>query len=114
MGQCGTLFPGAQLVQVKHALGTRAARSIAPERAGQAIRQGAAEAVRKLAGCRPYVIAAPYRLEIDLTSVTLADQCAIIPTATRIAPRTVGFDAGSMTDVIGWINTISVLSAFLR
>ncbi len=114
MQQCLPLFPGAQSVQVKTALGQRAARSLSPERAGQAIRHGAAEAVRNLGAVQPYVIAAPYRLEIDLNTATLADQSAIIPTAERIAPRTVAFNATSMIDVIGWINTISAISAMFR
>lgn len=114
MEQCEPLFPGVRTVEVKHALGQRAARSLSPERACQSIRQGAAEAVRRLDTCAPYVINPPYRLEIDLTSATLADQSAIIPTAERLSPRTVAFNATSMTDVLGWINTISALSAFMR
>ncbi len=114
MAQCGPLFPGAAHAVVKHAIGQRAARSLSPEHAGRVIRHAAAVSLRKLEVCRPYVIPGPYRLEVDLTSVALADQAAIIPTAIRLAPRTVAFDAGSMHDVLGWINTMSALSAMLR
>jgi len=114
MAQCGPLFPAAQQVLVKHALGARAARSIAPERACQLLRHSAADAVRGLAACTLYQIPAPYRLEIDVTSVTLADQSALIPVAERVAPRTVAFQAETMQDVLGWIQTISMLSSFLR
>lgn len=114
MAQCGPMFPGARQVQVKTALGQRAARSVAPERAGQMLRDGAMKAVRDLAACTPATIAAPYRLEIDVTSVTLADLACLIPVAERVGPRTVGFDATAMVDVLGWINTISAMSAMLR
>jgi D-amino peptidase len=108
------MFPGAQNVVVKHAVGHRAARSLSPERACQAIRQGAAASLRNLSGCKLAVIPAPYRLVIDLNTVAIADQAAMIPVAERVGPRSVGFDADSMLDVLGWINTISALSASLR
>jgi D-amino peptidase len=114
MAQCGPLFPGAEHAVVKHAIGQRAARSLSPEHACRTIRHAAAVALRKLEVCRPYVIPGPYRLEVDLTSVALADLAAIIPTSERLAPRTIAFDAASMTDVLGWINTLSALSAMLR
>jgi D-amino peptidase len=114
MAQCAAMFPGAQCVTVKHAVGQRAARSVSTVRACEAIRAGAEAAVRGLSGCRPTVIEAPYRLEIDLTMAAIADQAAIIPGAERVAARTVAFQAGSMADVLGWINTISALSASLR
>ena len=114
MAQCAPMFPQARTVLVKHAIGQRAARSLSPERACDAIRAGAAAAVRNLAACRPAEIAPPYRLEIDLTSVTLADLASLIPVAARTGPRTVAFDAATMFDVLGWINTISAMSAMLR
>lgn len=114
MLQCADMFPGAKTVTVKHAIGQRAARSLSPEKACHAIRQGAEAAVRNLAACKPAVIEGPYRLEIDLTIAGIADQAAIIPGAERLTARTVAFEAQSMADVLGWINTISALSASLR
>lgn len=114
MAQCAAMFPGAQCVTVKHAVGQRAARSLSTVRACEAIRGAAAAAARGLSACKPAVIEAPYRLEIDLTIAAIADQTAIIPGAQRLGARTVAFDAGSMADVLGWINTISALSASLR
>jgi D-amino peptidase len=54
------------------------------------------------------------QLEIDFTSVALADLASLIPVATRIGPRVVGFEAGSMAAVLGWINILSAASASLR
>lgn len=114
MAQCAPMFPGVQTVVVKQAVGQRAARALSPERACAAIRAGATEAVRGLSACRPAVIEGPWRLEIDLTSVVLADLAALIPVSERVGPRTVGLAAGSMADVLGWINIIGAASASLR
>lgn len=114
MAQCGPMFPGAARAVVKTALGQRAARSMSPARACAAIRAAAAAALANLSGCAPVTIVAPYRLEIDLAAVAIADLAEIIPTAVRIGPRSVAFDATSMRDVLGWINTISAASASLR
>jgi D-amino peptidase len=99
---------------VKHALGHRAARALSPEAARARIRDTAEQAVRQPDGCAPLVIPAPYRLEIDLTSVALADLAATIPVAERTAPRRVAFAAENIAAVIGWVNTISAMSAMLR
>ncbi|MCW3473565.1 M55 family metallopeptidase [Limobrevibacterium gyesilva] len=112
--QCAPLFPGVRTAVVKHALGQRAARALSPQSACALIRATAEHAVRNLADCRPFVIPGPHRLEIDLNSVALADLAETIPVATRIAPRSVAFAADTMRAVIGWINTISAMSATLR
>jgi D-amino peptidase len=112
--QCAPHFPGVRCAVVKHALGHRAARALSPEAARACIRDTAEQAVRQPDGCAPLVIPAPYRLEIDLTSVALADLAATIPVAERTAPRRVAFAAENIAAVIGWVNTISAMSAMLR
>jgi D-amino peptidase len=112
--QCGTLFPGAQITVVKHALGARAARALSPDAAREQIRAAASAAVNMASGIAPFVIPGPYRLEIDLNRTALADLAATIPASTRLSPVTVAFDATSMTEVLGWVNTISYMSAYLR
>ena len=114
MAQSAAAFPGAHTVVVKHAIGHRAARALSPQRACAAIRDGAAAALRNLETCRPAPIAVAYRLELDLTTVGIADLAAIIPVAERVGPRTVGFAATNISDVLGWINTVSVLAVSLR
>ncbi len=112
--QCAPLFPGAEVAVVKTALGQRAARALSPDHARARIRAAATAATRNLATCRPYVIPGPYRLELDLSSVTLADLAAGIPVAERVSPRTVAFHADTMEGVIGWIGAIGAMSALLR
>ncbi len=112
--ECAPHFPSAQRVVVKQALGQRAARSVAPQRARQLLRSAAAAAIVGAGTVAPFVIPAPYHLVLDLTSVALADLAATIPVARRTAPRTIAFEASDMAAVIGWVNTVSALSALLR
>ena len=60
------------------------------------------------------MIKPPYRLEIDLTSVALADLASVIPVAERVSPRGVAFTPPDVAGAIGWVNTISAMSATLR
>ncbi len=112
--QCAPLFPGAEMAVVKTALSQRAARALSPANARAAIQAAAARAVRNAGGCRPYVIPGPHRLELDLSSVTLADLVSGIPVSERVAPRTVAFAANDMAGVVGWIGAVGAMSALLR
>ncbi|MGQ9367814.1 M55 family metallopeptidase [Azospirillum sp. ST 5-10] len=113
------LFPDSERVVVKRALGQRAARSVAPAVARARIREAAGRAVRRAAGIPPLRIppcgdGAPYRLEIEMTSPALADLAALIPVSERLDPVTVRLPADGMAAVLGWINTLSAMSATLR
>jgi D-amino peptidase len=112
--QCAPFFPGVRVAVVKHALGQRAARALSPEAARTLIRAEAEASVRGRGKCKPFVIAPPCRLEIDLNSVALADLAMVIPPAERIGARSIAFPAGDITNAIGWVNTISAMSATLR
>jgi D-amino peptidase len=112
--ECGPLFPGAECAVVKHALGHRAARALSPARSRDLIREAAERAVRTAADVAPFVVEAPYRLEIDLNNPALADLAATIPVARRLSPVTVAFEPETVEAALGWMNTISAMSAFLR
>lgn len=111
---CGTLFPGAQIVTVKHALGHRAARALSPAVARDKLKSAAEAAVRAASGIVPLRIPGPYRIEFDFATPALADLAAVIPVSERTGPVTVAFTAASMDAVLGWLNTLSALSAFLQ
>lgn len=113
------LFPEAERVVVKQALGQRAARSVAPSVARDRIRAAATRAVRRSASLPPFRVppqtdGAPYRLEIEMNSPALADLASLIPVSERLDPVTVRLPAASMAGVLGWINTLSAMSATLR
>lgn len=112
--QCAPLFPGAEVAVVKRALGQRSARALSPARARDLIRDAASRAVRRAREIAPFRVAPPYRLELDLTSPALGDLAGAIPVAERVGPARVAFAADTMTAVLGWLNTVSALSAFLR
>jgi D-amino peptidase len=110
---CGGLFPGAEVVRVKTALGQRAARALSPLEARKRIRAGAERAVRAAGTIKPYRVVEPCDVVFDLTSVTLADICATIPTAIRYAPLTVGFKTESVGDAIRWMGVCAMLGSHL-
>lgn len=109
-----SLFPESQYAVVKQALGQRAARSVAPERARALIRDKAEAAVRGASSTRPFTMSGPYRLEFELNTPALCDLAAIIPVASRIDAVTVAFEPESVEHAIRWVNTLSALSAVLR
>lgn len=112
--QCGTLFPGAEMVVVKHALGHRAARALSPQNARNAIREAAKRAVSGPKAGPVFTIPGPVRLEADLASVVMADLCATIPVAVRVSPRTVAFDCADIAAAIAWIAVMAQLCGTLR
>ena len=112
--QCRPHFPEAKFAVVKHALSNRAARAVSPDTARQRIRAAAEQALRNRSACKPLIIPPPHRLELDLTSMVLADFACSIPVAERVSPRTVAFKADDMAGVIGWVAAISTMSSVLR
>ncbi len=113
------LFPEAERVVVKQALGQRAARSVAPMIARDRLRAASRRAVERAASVTPFRIpaerdGAPYRLEIEMNSPALADLAALIPVAVRLDPVTIRLTADRMAGILGWINSLSAMSASLR
>lgn len=88
-------------VEVKRGLSTFAAVHMHPEKARDAIRAGAAEAIQRArAGrVRPYQPKAPIRFEVDIQSPDLADLAALPPGVTRTGPRSVVYEDQDMLRV---------------
>ena len=76
-------------VVVKESIGNYAVNSISPQAAQEAIRKGAAEAVRNAGNAQPFVFEPPITMEIDLTRVEQADVIEMIPGFERTGPRRV-------------------------
>lgn len=113
------LFPEAERVVVKQALGQRAARSVAPMIARDRLRAASRRAVERAASVTPFRIpterdGAPYCLEIEMNSPALADLAALIPVAVRLDPVTIRLTADRMAGILGWINSLSAMAASLR
>lgn len=91
--QCRRLLPGVETVIVKWAVSRMAARSLHPEQARAAIREGAARAVAAADRFRPFRLDAPYALEVDTIDTAMADAAAIMPGVDRSGPRTLRYVA---------------------
>ncbi|HET9097705.1 MAG TPA: M55 family metallopeptidase [Candidatus Baltobacteraceae bacterium] len=78
-------------VIVKESIGNYAVDSISPQAAQDAIRAGAAQAVKNAANAKPLRFEPPITMEIDLTRVEQADFVALIPGFERSGPRQVRF-----------------------
>jgi D-amino peptidase len=107
------LFPGAELVAVKRTIGYRAADSLSPAAARQALAAAAQRAMGRIAELRPFVIARPRRLLLDMNSAALADLAAIIPLAERLDVTRVRLPIRSSAEAVRWVNTVSAMSASL-
>lgn len=110
---CGTLFPAAELVTVKTALGQRAAKALSPQKARALIRDAAERAVRAARQITPYTVSAPCTVEFDMTSAALADICETIPAAKRLSALTIQFEAVSVSDAIRWMGVCCMLGSHL-
>ncbi|HEY9181274.1 MAG TPA: M55 family metallopeptidase, partial [Candidatus Baltobacteraceae bacterium] len=78
-------------VVVKESIGNYAVDSISPHAAQDAIRAGAAQAVKNAPKAKPFYFEAPVTMEIDLARVEQADFVSIIPGFDRSGPRQVRF-----------------------
>ncbi|HEX5275937.1 MAG TPA: M55 family metallopeptidase [Candidatus Rubrimentiphilum sp.] len=86
-------------VIVKESIGNYAVDSLSPQAAQDAIRNGAAQAMRSIKDAKPFVVEPPIVLEIDLARVEQADWVALIPQFERTAPRTVRFTSNDYPTV---------------
>lgn len=84
-------MPWVTGVVVKESIGHYAVDSISPQAAQDAIRAGAAEAVRKAAAAKPFAFESPVTMEIDLARVEQADYVELIPGFERSGARQVRF-----------------------
>lgn len=84
-------MPWVTGVIVKESIGNYSVDSMSPQAAQDAIREGAARAVRDAGKGKPFIFEPPVTLEIDLTRVEQADLIEMIPGFWRTGPRQVRF-----------------------
>lgn len=107
-------FPQAEFVQVKTALGNRAARHLPIVKARDAIRAGAMTAVQRRAELPLFSIPGPFVAEFVMNRAVFADQGAVLPPARRIDATTLAFDCTNVAEAIGWMSALSTLSQAFR
>ncbi len=108
------LFPEARFAEVKQAIANRSACALSVQAARALIRTHAQAAVRAASGIPPLRLAPPFRCELELNTVALADLMALLPGTERLKPETIAFGAGSILDVIRTLNCFSAMSAVMR
>jgi D-amino peptidase len=88
-------------VEVKRGLSTFAAVHMHPEKARDAIRAGAAEAVQRARAARvkPFQPKTPIRLDIDVVSPDMADLASLPPGVARTGPCSVAYEDQDMLRV---------------
>ena len=97
-------------VEVKRAVGTHAAVHLHPEKAREAIRAGAIEAIRRAPRLRPYRVPLPLRFEADIVSPDLADLASLLPGVTRVRPRTVAYESPDVLNAFkAWRAMLNVM-----
>ncbi|KLJ04564.1 M55 family metallopeptidase [Streptomyces sp. KE1] len=93
------LVPGVRTVAVKEALGQFAAACLHPEEARERLRRAAAEAVAGREEVRPFALAGPVAVEVDLAAAHTVDLAVLIPGVTRAeGARTVAFTAAGFDE----------------
>jgi len=109
------LGPALKTVVVKTAMSRHAARSLAPALACQRIREAAEQAVTALTkgkpAVSPWVVKPPVKLEVDFRVTVEADLAAMMPGATRIGPRTVGYQHAEYREVFRAFRTFFNLAS---
>jgi len=81
-----------------------------PEKAREAIKAGAIEAVLRAPRLRPYRVPLPLRFEVDIVSPDLADLAGLLPGVRRVGPRSVAYEGPDVLDAFkGWRAMLNVM-----
>jgi D-amino peptidase len=91
---------GLRTVTVKQGIGRHVATSLSPQVAHERIKRAALETVR---GSRELLVFAPkppFRLEVDMISTSCTELAALAPGTERAGPRTVGFAAKTVQEMM--------------
>jgi len=89
-------------VIVKWGRSRYAARCLHPSKMRQAVREGAACALREVGRFRPFSLGTPVKFEIDFTQAVQADAVCIVPPFVREGPRTVSITTETFEEAVRW------------
>ena len=84
-------MPWVTSVIVKEGIGHYSTNSLTPKAAQDAIREGAASALRDAASAKPFVFESPIAMELETARVEQADFIELMPGFERIGGRTLRF-----------------------
>lgn len=106
-----SVFPGAEVVEVKVAHGFSATDSLAPSVAREAIRSAAERAVRRATELAVASLPSEFVVEVDMPTPVAAEMATGIPGCRRTADRTVRLTVRSASEVLGLITVFYELAA---
>lgn len=85
------LLGNVETVTVKEPVSRWAAKCLHPNKAREAIKQGAVSALRRRGEMRPFKLRPPFELRLELMNAGMADAAVLIPEVKRVAPRVVAY-----------------------
>ena len=93
ISEAKALIPGVHTVAVKEATGSSAAKNLHPKKAREAIRAGAAAAVKAAEKIAPIRVKTPLEMVVEFKSTDAADRAEMIPTVRRVGGTRMEFEA---------------------
>jgi len=94
-------------VAVKRSIGYHSADSVSPEMARALIKEGARNALSRLASVKPFVVTKPLRLEIAFKSMINAEILAFLPGVERVDGSTIAFTAKDPAEMMRFISFVA-------
>ncbi|WP_422740163.1 M55 family metallopeptidase [Micromonospora sp. WMMD729] len=108
----GELVPSAVTVAVKQTLGQAAAVALHPREARERLRRAAADAITRRASIRPWTLAGPLDVEVDLYGPYMVDLAVLVPGVARVGGgRTVAFRAADAAEAYRLVQLLVQLAS---
>jgi len=93
-------YPDVETVVTHRWVGTYASRAIAPVTSRERIRTGVQLALGRLDEMKPYVVEAPYTLEIGFKDTAMLEAVTLIPGVEAVDPMTARFTHDDLPTVM--------------
>jgi D-amino peptidase len=107
--EAGDLLGDVETVAVKKGIDKFSAELLPPVVAQRRIREGAARAIRRLSGLRPYVVPPPYTLGVEWNSTAIAAACAIVPGVKQAGPRHTEFTTDDYHEIMALFGIFAMI-----
>jgi len=104
-------LPWAIGVETKSSIGYFSAEGLSPDVVCDALRAGAAQAMRRAADMRPFVVPAPIVMEVDTIRSSQADLLELVPGMRRTGGRTIAYAADDFTQIYRALMAVIYLGA---
>lgn len=105
------LLGNVETVTVKETVSRWSAKCLHPNKAREAIRQGAISALKRRSEMRPFKLKPPYEMRLELMNAGMADVAELIPDTRRIAPRILTYSSDDFLKVYKAFQAMVTLAA---